>query len=74
MDQAFTDTVINAMGPNASPRMRRILGSLIQHLHDFIRANSVTTEEWMQGVKFLNSIGQMSDNKRDEGFDTNPIF
>jgi catechol 1,2-dioxygenase len=67
MDQAFTDFVINAMGPKTTPRMRRILGSLIQHVHDFLRENSVTTDEWLEGVKVLNSIGQKSDEKRDEG-------
>lgn len=67
MDQQFTDMVIAAMGPKTTPKMKRILSSLIQHIHDFTRENSITVEEWMAGVDFINRIGQMSDAKRDEG-------
>lgn len=74
MDQSFTDLVIKSMGPNTSPKMRRILTSLIQHMHDFFRENEITTEEWMEGVKFINAIGKMSDDKRDEGILVTDVF
>jgi len=32
MDQKYTDHVINAMGPQTTPRLRKVLGSLIQHI------------------------------------------
>lgn len=67
MDQNFTDMVIGSMGPKTTPKMRRILGSLIQHIHDFTRENAITVDEWLAGVEFINRIGQMSDAKRDEG-------
>lgn len=66
-DPNFTQNVINAMGPKTSPRMRKVMSSLIQHVHDFARENELTVDEWMQGVQLLNWAGKMSDDKRNEG-------
>lgn len=66
-DPSFTQNVINATGPGASPRMRQVIGSLVQHLHDFLRENEVTVDEWMAGVNLINQAGKMSDEKRNEG-------
>jgi hypothetical protein len=52
-DPNFTRNVINAIGPNATPRMRSVMSSLIQHLHDFARENEITVEEWMAGVTLV---------------------
>ncbi|KAK6197613.1 hydroxyquinol 1,2 dioxygenase [Scheffersomyces amazonensis] len=66
-NQEFTDYVKDSFGPKASPKTHRILGSLIQHIHDFTRENHITVDEWMWGVNFINRIGQMSDAQRNEG-------
>ncbi|KAL5343329.1 Intradiol ring-cleavage dioxygenase [Aspergillus crustosus] len=66
-DPTFTDNVINAMGDNVNPRFRKLMSSLIRHVHDFARENELTVDEWMAGVQLLNWAGQMSDNKRNEG-------
>jgi len=66
-DPNFTQNVIDAIGPNTTPRMRQVMSSLIRHIHDFARDNELTVDEWMQGVNFLNWAGQMSDDKRNEG-------
>jgi len=49
-DPNFTRNVINATGPNATPRVRKVIGSLIQHLHDFTRENEITIDEWMAAI------------------------
>jgi catechol 1,2-dioxygenase len=67
LGQDFTSHVIQAMGPNTTPRMRTVLTSLIQHVHDFAREVNLTTEEWLAGVELINWAGQMSNNKRNEG-------
>ncbi|EAZ63936.1 hydroxyquinol 1,2- dioxygenase [Scheffersomyces stipitis CBS 6054] len=67
MSQEFTEYVKTAFGPKSTPKTRRVLGSLIQHIHDFTRENHITVDEWMWGVNFINRIGQMSDEKRNEG-------
>lgn len=66
-DPNFTDSVINSIGPNASPRISQVLGSLVRHVHDFARENDITVEEWMQGVQMINWAGQMSNDRRNEG-------
>lgn len=50
----FTAAVINATGPKASPRVRQLTASLIQHLHDFARENELTVDEWMEGVELVH--------------------
>ncbi len=42
------------------------LGSMIRHLHDFIREVELTNEEWFEGVRFVNSIGKTTTNTRNE--------
>jgi catechol 1,2-dioxygenase len=66
-DPNFTSSVTNAIGPKATPRMRQVMGSFIQHIHDFARENDLTVEEWMQGVQMINWAGQMSNDRRNEG-------
>ncbi|KAK4241516.1 Intradiol ring-cleavage dioxygenase [Achaetomium macrosporum] len=58
-DPNFTDQVINGMGPNTTPRNRQVLGALIRHIHDFAREVELTIDEWMEGVKFINALGEI---------------
>ena len=53
-DPNFTQNVINATGPEASPRMRQVIASLIKHIHDFARENEITVDEWMAGVDMVS--------------------
>lgn len=66
-DPNFTQAVIDATGPKAEPRLRQLISSLTQHLHDFARENELTVDEWMAAVNMINWAGQMSDDKRNEG-------
>ncbi|KAF4628045.1 hypothetical protein G7Y89_g10107 [Cudoniella acicularis] len=66
-DPNFTQHVIEATGPKATPGMRQVMGSLIRHLHDFARENEITVDEWMAGVNMINWAGKMSDEKMNEG-------
>ena len=52
-DPDFTKNVINATGLKASPRIRKVMASLIQHIHDFARENEITVDEWMAGVELV---------------------
>jgi len=52
-DPAFTDAVINATGPKATPRLRKVMASLTRHLHDFCRENEITIDEYMAGVEMV---------------------
>lgn len=66
-DPNFTQHVISAMGPNTTPRMRKVMTSLISHVHDFAREVDLTVDEWMAGVQMINRAGQMSNDRRNEG-------
>jgi Catechol dioxygenase N terminus len=63
----FTQNVIDNIGPKVDDRTRLVMGSLIRHIHDFAREVDLTTDEWMAGVHFVNSIGQISTPIRNEG-------
>ncbi|KAI0013664.1 aromatic compound dioxygenase [Xylariaceae sp. FL0662B] len=65
-DPYFTDRVIDATGPNALPRLKKIMPSLLRHLHDFAREVDLTVAEWMAGVELINEAGRMSTDKRNE--------
>ncbi|TQS33183.1 hypothetical protein Golomagni_06480 [Golovinomyces magnicellulatus] len=60
-DLDFTQKVIDASGPDANPRIRQLISSLVHHTHDFLRDNEVTHEEWRTGLEFLNSLSKSSD-------------
>jgi len=64
-DPNFTQSVIGAIGPKASPRTRQIVSSLIQHVHDFARENELTVDEWMAGVQLVrrSRIGPLPPTK-----------
>ncbi|KAF1983967.1 putative catechol 1,2-dioxygenase [Aulographum hederae CBS 113979] len=66
-DPNFTKHVIETIGPACGERERFVMSALIRHVHDFAREVELTVDEWTLGTKFLNSIGQISDAKRNEG-------
>ena len=55
-DPHFTDNVINATGPKASPRLRKVMASLTRHLHDFCRENEITIDEYMAGIDLVSRL------------------
>lgn len=66
LDPNFTQNVIDATGPKASPRTREIIGPLVRHLHAFARETNLTVGEWMEGINLINWAGQMSNDRRNE--------
>lgn len=58
-DPNFTQNVINAIGPNATPRARQVFTSLLRHLHDFTREVELTIDEWIMGMQFLDEVGHI---------------
>jgi len=58
-DPTFTPSVINAIGPNATPRTREVFTSLIKHVHDFAREVELTIDEWQYGMQWLDEVGHI---------------
>lgn len=61
-----TQAVIQSFEGCADPRLRQIMTSLVQHLHDFMREVQLTEEEWLAGIEFLTETGQMCSDVRQE--------
>ena len=53
-DPLFTEAVVNATGPKANPRLRKVMASLTTHLHDFCRENEITVDEYMAGLDLVS--------------------
>jgi len=47
-------------------RTRRMLQSIIRHLHAIVREVEPTPEEWLAAIRFLTETGKMCDEKRQE--------
>jgi hydroxyquinol 1,2-dioxygenase len=65
-ENTITQAVIARLSNTPNPRLKEILSSLVQHLHDFAREVRLTEEELMQGLEFLTAVGKKCDEKRQE--------
>ncbi len=61
-----TEAVIRSFANTANPRIKKIMTSLVRHLHAFAREVQLTEEEWFYGIQFLTRTGQISDDERQE--------
>ena len=63
----LTEEVIKAYTANAqSPRLEAIFGSLIKHMHAFVKDVELTEAEWFNAIQFLTATGKKCDDKRQE--------
>jgi hydroxyquinol 1,2-dioxygenase len=65
-EHTITPAVLARLADAESPRLKEILSSLVNHLHDFAREVKLTEEEWLKGIQFLTATGHMCDEKRQE--------
>ncbi|WP_375492144.1 intradiol ring-cleavage dioxygenase [uncultured Jatrophihabitans sp.] len=65
-EAALTDTVLRSFESCTDPRLKLVLQSLVQHLHDFIRDVRLTEDEWRTAIDFLTEAGHITDDKRQE--------
>src|SRR5436305_13476832 len=65
-EETLTAAVIQRFNESKDPRFREIITSAVKHLHAFAREVHLTEEEWFEGIKFLTSVGQKCDDKRQE--------
>lgn len=62
----YTKSCQDVSGPNAHPRAKLVLDSLMKHLHAFAREVSLTNDEWLAACDLLIRSGKMSDDRRNE--------
>lgn len=65
-ESTITRAVIDGLAGSPDPRFRRVMTSLVTHLHDFIREVRLTEEEWMAAIQFLTDVGRTCTEKRQE--------
>ena len=65
-EKSITQAVIGRLSECDDPRFKRIMTSLITHLHDFVREVKLTEPEWLTAIQFLTSAGQTCTDKRQE--------
>lgn len=66
LPERLTRDVLARVGGAEDPRTRRVVRSLIRHLHAFVREVRLTPAEWEAAIAFLTATGQMCDAKRQE--------
>jgi hydroxyquinol 1,2-dioxygenase len=65
-EQSITQAVIDRLSQSDDPRFKRVLTSLVTHLHDFVRDVRLTEAEWLAAIEFLTDVGQTCTPKRQE--------
>jgi hydroxyquinol 1,2-dioxygenase len=65
-DKTITQAVIGRLADSDDPRFKRVMTSLITHLHDFVREVTLTESEWITAIQFLTDVGQKCTEKRQE--------
>lgn len=62
----ITQAFLDYCEPETDPRLKFVLESLINHMHDFVRETKLTHEEWRKGLELLQFTGEMTDKERNE--------
>jgi hydroxyquinol 1,2-dioxygenase len=65
-EETATGAVEASFAGTPDPRLRELLGSLVRHLHGFVRDVEPTFEEWERAIGFLTATGQRCDDTRQE--------
>jgi hydroxyquinol 1,2-dioxygenase len=65
-DKSITDAVVASLSACDDPRFKRIMTSLVTHVHDFVREVRLTEPEWLAAIEFLTAVGKTCTDKRQE--------
>jgi len=65
-EKSITQAVIARLASSEDPRFARVMTSLVNHLHDFVREVRLTESEWFTAIQFLTDVGKTCTDKRQE--------
>ena len=65
-EKSITQAVIGRLSECQDPRFKRVMTSLVTHLHDFVREVNLTEPEWFSAIQFLTEVGKTCTDKRQE--------
>jgi catechol 1,2-dioxygenase len=60
------EVVAASFANTGDSRLRRVLISLVTHLHEFVKDVELTEEEWTTAIRFLTETGQTCSDTRQE--------
>jgi hydroxyquinol 1,2-dioxygenase len=62
----ITEAVLDRFEGTPDPRLKRVMQSLVRHLHGFVLDVEPSFEEWGAAVDYLTRTGQMCSDTRQE--------
>jgi len=62
----LTEAVLSRLEGMTDARLKTVMGSLVRHLHEFVRETGLSEAEWVTAIEFLTATGQKCDDKRQE--------
>ena len=62
----ITRAAIGRLARAKDPRFKRVMTSLIRHLHAFVEDVDLTEKEWITAIEFLTDTGKKCDARRQE--------
>ena len=65
-EERSAEVVAGSFDGTPDPRLRRIMQSLVRHLHAFVKDVELTEAEWAQAIAFLTETGHRCDDVRQE--------
>jgi catechol 1,2-dioxygenase len=65
-EESSAEVVAASFDGTPDPRLRRVVQSLVRHLHDFVKDVELTEAEWETAVDFLTRTGQICSETRQE--------
>jgi hydroxyquinol 1,2-dioxygenase len=60
------EVVSASLAGTDDPRLRKVLASLVTHLHGFVKDVHLTVDEWAAAIRFLTETGQTCTGTRQE--------
>jgi protocatechuate 3,4-dioxygenase beta subunit len=65
-EERSAEVVCASLAGSPDPRLRRVLESLVRHLHSFVTDVGLTEREWQSAIAFLTDTGHKCDETRQE--------
>lgn len=65
-EENSAQVVNDRMGAEINPRLKQVMGALVEHLHAFVKEVQLTPAEWEFAIHFLTRTGQISSAERQE--------
>lgn len=62
----ITANVVDSFRNAASDRLRKVMSSLVTHLHAFAREVELKEDEWSAAINFLKEVGDITTDRRQE--------